>query len=257
MPIFPYFYQKRKSIKSVDFFSSAEKKILKRKRKSSQIVSVPFKWLPDDGIIPMCIFPLIRKGKLEMLQTSILISFIMIKNDASWWRNQNVLSSCYPVVLSFCQPYAERTQPAWIIGRFAGIENRKLRKASIVRKGEGSRSEGMSRSTAEDGPALLVLAADGCCNMKLVKGQRPRSVVCSLPICAISWNNNDFQDSFTFFPLWPRHPLPPQSLSGTHPSAPLSFLPWAFPVVITKTSMSFIVLCPLLAWLKGYLWLRR
>lgn len=97
---------------------------------------------------------------------------------------------------------------------------------------------------AGHGAAPSVLAARGCCNMKLGKGQRPRSAVGFLPICAISWNNSDFQDSFTFFPLGPRHPFPPQAFSGTHPSAPLSFLPWAFPVVITKTSMSFIVLCP-------------
>lgn len=92
-----------------------------------------------------------------------------------------------------------------------------------------------------------------CCNMKLAKGQQLLSTACSLPICAISWNNSGFQGSFTFFTAWPLPPpfLVPWSRSGTHPSAPLSFRSWAFPVVITKTSVSFVELCPLLAWLKA------
>lgn len=41
----------------------------------------------------------------------------------------------------------------------------------------------MSWRAAEDGPALSVLAADSCCNMKLVKGQQPRCHLLSAYLC--------------------------------------------------------------------------
>lgn len=50
-----------------------------------------------------------------------------------------------------------------------------------------------------------------CCNMKLAKGQL-HSTACSLPICAISWNNSVFQGSFTFIPNRLLPPPRPASL---------------------------------------------
>lgn len=128
-------------------------------------------------------------------------------NRMFWWRNQNLLSSPNPAMSNFSQLCAEWRQPAWATGRFMGVKNKKLWKVSRWMSGCGAVRDVSGYCWGRT--SSVRAAAEGCCNMKLPKGQRPCSAACSLPICAISWNNRGFQGSFSFFPAWPLHPLPP------------------------------------------------
>lgn len=106
----------KKSIKSVDLFSSVEKKKgFVKEEKVFLHNFCPFKLCPDDGIIPICIFPLIRKGKLEALQTSILNFFPTVKDKLAC-SSEEIKTSFPPAVLQ-CQPFASST-----LGKFSLLE---------------------------------------------------------------------------------------------------------------------------------------